>query len=193
MGLDMYLSGHVKVGPEHPAFEKASEIARSATVVDKDERGSHVYVGGWEFSLHPSYHDLVQAVGITPTEDSPWFYVTEKPDGSFVVEVALLYWRKANAIHQWFVENVQKGVDDCGTYPVHPEVLADLYGRIKAALSDRQESGAAEHLPTQGGFFFGSTDYDEWYWHDLEVTLKELDERMPDLVKVDSLSYHSSW
>lgn len=23
------------------------------------------------------------------------------------------YWRKANAIHGWFVDNVQKGNDDC--------------------------------------------------------------------------------
>ena len=23
-------------------------------------------------------------------------------------------WRKANAIHKWFVDNVQDGVDDCG-------------------------------------------------------------------------------
>ena len=25
------------------------------------------------------------------------------------------YWRKANAIHGWFVRNVQNGKDDCGT------------------------------------------------------------------------------
>ena len=28
------------------------------------------------------------------------------------------YWRKANAIHRWFVENVQKGEDDCRDYYV---------------------------------------------------------------------------
>ncbi len=27
----------------------------------------------------------------------------------------VLYWRKANAIHQWFVENVQGGEDHFGT------------------------------------------------------------------------------
>lgn len=36
------------------------------------------------------------------------------------------YWRKANHIHHWFVDNVQKGVDDCGIYVVHPVQLIDL-------------------------------------------------------------------
>lgn len=26
------------------------------------------------------------------------------------------YWRKANAIHRWFVDNVQHGDDDCREY-----------------------------------------------------------------------------
>ena len=28
------------------------------------------------------------------------------------------YWRKANQIHKWFVDNVQGGIDDCRPYPV---------------------------------------------------------------------------
>ena len=32
------------------------------------------------------------------------------------VRYEVLMWRKANAIHNWFVQNVQKGVDDCGVY-----------------------------------------------------------------------------
>ena len=31
------------------------------------------------------------------------------------IEFNVGYWRKANAIHNWFVENVQKYDDDCGT------------------------------------------------------------------------------
>jgi hypothetical protein len=36
-------------------------------------------------------------------EDSPNIYV----------ETTVAYWRKANAIHSWFVQNVQDGVDEC--------------------------------------------------------------------------------
>lgn len=36
------------------------------------------------------------------------------------------YWRKANHIHKWFVDNVQNGEDDCGTYDVSLEKLKKL-------------------------------------------------------------------
>ncbi|RLB83158.1 MAG: hypothetical protein DRH15_05655, partial [Deltaproteobacteria bacterium] len=41
-----------------------------------------------------------------------------------VIEVG--YWRKANAIHRWFVENVQDGNDDCERYYVPREKLKEL-------------------------------------------------------------------
>jgi hypothetical protein len=36
------------------------------------------------------------------------------------------YWRKANAIHQWFVENVQAGEADCREYYVSRTQLEAL-------------------------------------------------------------------
>lgn len=36
------------------------------------------------------------------------------------------YWRKANHIHAWFVENVQGGNDDCSYYTVTEDNLMDL-------------------------------------------------------------------
>ena len=41
-----------------------------------------------------------------------------------VEEVA--YWRKANHIHKWFVENVQDGIDDFRDYYVSSEQLTQL-------------------------------------------------------------------
>ena len=35
----------------------------------------------------------------------------------------LMYWRKANQIHNWFVQNCQNGVDDCERYAI---TVADL-------------------------------------------------------------------
>ena len=34
---------------------------------------------------------------------------------------------------------------------------------------------AQELLPTQDGFFFGSTDYNKWYIEDLKLTVKQID------------------
>ena len=83
------------------------------------------------------------------------------------------YWRKANHIHKWFVENVQKGVDDCGEYYVKEDQLANLLETCKEVLEDGNK--APELLPTESGFFFGNTDYDEYYYDDLENTVKILE------------------
>src|SRR5690606_29699482 len=68
-----------------------------------------------------------------------------------IEEVA--YWRKCNAIHNWFVENVQDGEDDCGDYYVSKEQLKKLVDLCKNLLTNKDIGKAKELLPTQGGFF----------------------------------------
>lgn len=97
------------------------------------------------------------------------------------------YWRKANQIHKWFVDNVQKGVDDCGIYLVSGEQLLKLVELCKRVLADH--SLADSLLPSQDGFFFGSTEYDEYYFEDLENTIEQLSDIEPE----ECYEYHSSW
>ena len=87
------------------------------------------------------------------------------------VEFEAIYWRKANAIHQWFVTNVQNGIDDCGQYPVSVEQLTELKTTIETILADKEQ--AATLLPPQSGFFFGSTDIGPYYFEDLQYTRSE--------------------
>jgi hypothetical protein len=102
------------------------------------------------------------------------------------------YWRKANAIHKWFVDNVQNGVDDCGDYKVTKEQLIQLRNTCNDVLRD--VNLAPELLPTQSGFFFGNTNYDEWYFNDLEDTKRILDEIIETKPYcLDELYYSSSW
>ena len=54
------------------------------------------------------------------------------------------YWRKANAIHKWFVDNVQNGVDDCGEYKVTKEQLIQLHNACNDVLNNHS---LAESLP----------------------------------------------
>lgn len=49
-----------------------------------------------------------------------------RPEIISVVEEEVMYWRKANHIHNWFVENVQDGIDDCATHYVSPDDLKAL-------------------------------------------------------------------
>jgi len=100
------------------------------------------------------------------------------------------YWRKANAIHKWFVDNVQNGLDDCKEYYVERDALRVLLGKVQQVL--REPEIAPNVLPTESGFFFGSTDYDEYYFEDLKHTEKLLKDILAE-PEGGSIYYHSSW
>ena len=99
------------------------------------------------------------------------------------------YWRKANAIHKWFVDNIQKGKDDCGEYFVFPNKLQELKDLCLQVIEDGNK--APELLPTNSGCFFGSTEYDEYYFDDLHETVKIIDEALSD--PEGAYYYSSSW
>ena len=101
------------------------------------------------------------------------------------------YWRKANAIHKWFVENVQDNEDDCGEYYLDREHIKDLIEICKTVLNDR--SKAVELLPTQSGFFFGDTNYDEYYFDDLQDAINQLEPLLNSNYDKWEFYYHSSW
>jgi len=104
-----------------------------------------------------------------------------------------MYWRKANAIHAWFVENVQNGVDDCREYSVEREQLEELMNLCASVIADPDRAG--ELLPPQGGFFFGAAEVDDWYWDNVKRTYEELSQLLKLLVSASwwSFSYDSSW
>jgi len=80
------------------------------------------------------------------------------------------YWRKFNALHSWFVKTFQDDIDECQSSIVDPEVLRELFDEIIKI----NKKNAKDILPTQGGFFFGGTEYDEWYWQNVEELTKFL-------------------
>jgi len=102
------------------------------------------------------------------------------------------YWRKASHIHKWFVDNVQNGQDDCRQYDVDYDQLRDLLNLCEEVLKDH--SKAEQLLPTTSGFFFGGTEYNEYYFEQVQntydilmsiVTTPEAD--------TDDYTYQSSW
>ena len=132
--------------------------------------------------------------------------------------------KQCNAVHQWFVDHVQDGIDDCNYHhEVTKEILEWLRKSCETVLNaskfvpgkiyngttykDGQAfheyidgtvientSVAEELLPTQGGFFFGGTDYDEWYIDSLRETIEIIDNVIATTdFETQMIYYVSSW
>lgn len=138
-----------------------------------------------------------------------------------VLQEEVAYWRKANHIHGWFVDNVQDGKDDCQEYVVTQQQLAKLLETVREVIAASKlidgevtvgasyESGekvpifekgkiiadptvAKRLLPTRQGFFFGSYEYDENYHDDLCYTQFALEKALQS-PGLKCFTYQSSW
>lgn len=98
------------------------------------------------------------------------------------------YWRKANHIHKWFVDNVQEGRDECQESYVSRGTLEELIQLCKKVLRNK----TVDLLPTSSGFFFGSTEYDEYYYKDIEETVDMITKALKDFPTA-SFYYQASW
>ena len=165
MGLDMYLNARKHLSKiDYKALQANDELTYNSPE-----------------AVYPKFNDLMEITQLTDV-------ATDMYGAS--VEVTCAYWRKANQIHNWFVTNIQEGNDNCGEYYVSQDKLIELLALCTHSLEKKDPS----LLPPQGGFFFGGTDIDEWYWRDLTNTINQL-ERIFALPEVDNLSfyYNSSW
>jgi hypothetical protein len=133
----------------------------------------------------------------------------------------VLYWRKANPIHRYFVDYgalQSNGEPDVGYYYIDKQHLLNLIERITAILNGEKHTEtdtyfdvvemkevskeveynlnkklAAELLPTESGFFFGSTDYDYWYHEDLVRTLDLIKGELAAVPNQETWYYYASW
>ena len=71
--------------------------------------------------------------------------------------------RKVNFLFKFFEDRI--GESDPTTIEVYTDDLEELRERCIKVLADH--TLAEELLPTCSGFFFGSTEYDEYYFKDV--------------------------
>lgn len=160
MGLDMYL--------------RANEYISRNDHSNKD--------GEYISTPNPIFDEIVKQFNAEDAIDKDSF-------GGISISLPMGYWRKANQIHQWFVDNVQDGEDNCGSYYVSREQLEELKEVCINVIAVPEM--AEELLPTGSGFFFGSTAYDEYYFGDLNDTVGIITRCLES--KFDSFEYQSSW
>ena len=171
MGLDMYLT----------ISEYVSRTGRDNLRPDKPKE-------------NPVFQELVNR---RPT------WVDKGGYSGISIDYPAAQWRKANGVHNWFVQNVQDGRDECQRSWVSPEQLRELRDACKLVLWEHNnKTGHAEDvaeevgLATKSGFFFGSQEYDDWYFQDLHYTQKRIDQLEAcgvfDNAWVD-IYYQASW
>ena len=139
------------------------------------------YVKQWDHIEEAKQYKVEVTRGGEPTNIDP-------KKVKYIIEEAG-YWRKANAIHKWFVDNCQDGVDDCRDAYVGFKELQTLLDLCRIVIIDK--SKAEQLLPSTSGFFFGNTEYDEWYYKDIENTIEILEKALED--KDGEYYYSSSW
>jgi hypothetical protein len=84
------------------------------------------------------------------------------------------YFRKVNFLHLWVETNLFDGQSsNCDDIPLSLEAMAGLMKTCYRVL-DNPSSIGPELLPTTAGFFFGGTEYDEWYAQDVQDVLTAL-------------------
>ena len=117
-------------------------------------------------------------------------YLTKHSAGSKSTEVG--YWRKSNHIHKWFVDNCQDGVDECQEAVVYQGDIETLLAVCIDVFINRDD--VEEKLPTEDGFFFGATEYDEEYFSDVKDTIDILNKVLATTdFENEMIIYRSSW
>ena len=112
---------------------------------------------------------------------------------SISVEVKVGYWRKANQIHQWFVDNVQDGEDNCAEYWVSREQLQELLQTCKDVKASKHPDVVNDLLPPSVGFFFGSYEIDDWYWQQIDDSIEQIERVLTRVPEGWDFAYTSSW
>jgi hypothetical protein len=207
MGLDMYLEKTKRVLPE--GSENQLLLLNLATHwlsynMDEETCTFEDYCGATETVLEKvggldAVKNAAELVKPNLVAIAEWVEETENGKKHVIcrsIWKEIGYWRKANHIHKWFVDCVQDGEDDCEKYEVTKSNLLDLKAVCEEVLSlkGKDEGKIEEILPTESGFFFGSTSYDEYYFSDVEETIRIINNVLEttDFEK-ELVVYQSSW
>lgn len=222
MGLDMYLNRYPRYKHYSPKDIDTFDSHFDYLTEPMAKRYTFEEWCGCKEEDLPAEKDRPYLQQFITTKYGSWDNDHKYPHNQIHENVA--YWRKANHIHKWFVDNIQDGEDDCG---YHREVterdlrrLLDICkvildnvvlkeGKVKNGYRFQNgkeipifEDGkvvlnpdlCSALLPTDDGFFFGSTDYDHWYVEDIKYTYETLAKVLEETdFETEMLFYRSSW
>ena len=221
MGLDMYLEKAKRIGNVTP--RQLVRVNEYFGYLNRGEKYRDYTMKEW-CGFHESEINMERVKAYESEYIHRYAtWDKEKEYGWKTIFQVVADWRKANHIHKWFVDNVQDGVDDCGMYEVTKEQLEELLDICNKVINgtklvkgkvangqtfengkwvDDYEDGeyiedsslAEELLPTTSGFFFGGTQYDQWYIEDVKYTITVLEKVLNTTdFEHEIVMYSSSW
>ena len=171
------------------------------------------YVKKWEHQSDENSFDVtVKRGGKT--------YSKIQPERISYIEEQIMYWRKANQIHGWFKFNGTELIEEV-KYSVNLDDVNKLLDTCKQVLeilnkskmktvqvrsgwsggeeiySDVEvidcEDDVLDLLPPTEGFFYGSSDINEYYKETVEETIQFLETEIPLCDEYDEFEYYASW
>ncbi len=107
--------------------------------------------------------------------------------------------RKFNALHAYVVDNFGGGKDECQIIYLDIDdiiQIQEVLSLVKESLSIGDKVIAGQTLPPSEGFFFGSTDIDEWYENDVKEAVEVFGKVIEEHSIVGhnaSYTYQASW
>ena len=171
------------------------------------------YVQNWEHTKPEERHTITIKKGNDVREDI-------KPERIVYITEQIGYWRKFNALHNFFIDECNRGEDNCGEIYVSSDKLFELLStlkEVKKVIGNAKKKKVSvqtgwsndgdtyaeievydcdeeleQLFPTRSGFFFGSTEYDDWYKADVEKTIELIESELVDIDKYDYY-YQASW
>ena len=187
MGLDMYLLKGTKVaGATIEDYLTANNIA-----AHKQDMKTAIKYGYPIWTQYDFDSDDVKRLhSILENTKLNEFY----GDIQATISEEVAYWRKANHIHNWFVQNLQDGVDECQYVFAEEDDLRCLLALCNEVFDKKDDVFSKEKLPCVAGFFFGDVEYNEFYYSAVEETIEML-EKILELTNFEEefILYTSSW
>ena len=119
---------------------------------------------------------------------------------SYIIE-QVGYWRKFNALHNHIVENYADCRDECQQIGLHEDDLREILNTLNQAkdVLDRNVSDEVKAdklsriLPTSEGFFFGATEYGDYYEECVDYTISVLTDLLDECDDDCTFYYQASW
>lgn len=110
-------------------------------------------------------------------------------------ESELAYYRKVNFLVAFFENNYNFERDHANYFTLNEDMIKDLIRRCELVFKDYNL--AESILPTTAGFFFGSTDYDDYYYDNIVNVLLDMKNiilpEFKNLKEDESIDFYISW